>query len=91
MKKTIAIPDSDETARRKHAATEDTIEYPEVTGGQTSNKTGKHSSAEKLAASRPEFGTSPGAHPKPGAKGNPAADKQEVPSGNPRDKALRQD
>ena len=90
MKKTIAIPDSDQTARHKDAATEDTLENPEVTGGQTSNKSGKHSSAEKLAASRPEFGTSPGAHPKPGAHGNPAADEQEVPSKAPRDKALRQ-
>lgn len=41
----------------------------DIEGLQTSNKAGKHSSAEKLAASRPEFGASPGAKPVDGAFG----------------------
>ncbi len=67
------MPDSDETARAKHpdAAAED---IPDASSNiedlQTSNKSGKHSSAEKLAASRPEFGTSPGARPVDGAFGD---------------------
>jgi len=41
----------------------------DIEGLQTSNKAGKHSSAEKLAASRPEFGASSGAKPVDGAFG----------------------
>ena len=65
-------PDSDETARSKHPFTGDE-QMPDasadIEGLQTSNKAGKHSSAEKLAASRPEFGASPGAKPVDGAFG----------------------
>jgi len=67
------LPDSDETARGKHPyAGDEQIEdaSPDIEGLQTSNKTGKHSSAEKLAASRPEFGSSAGANPVDGAFGN---------------------
>ena len=67
------LPDSDETAREKHSyAGDEQIEEAseDIEGLQTSNKTGKHSSAEKLAASRPEFGSSAGAKPVDGAFGN---------------------
>lgn len=67
------LPDSDETARGKHAyAGEEQIEdaTQDIEGLQTSNKTGKHSSAEKLAASRPEFGSAAGANPVDGAFGD---------------------
>ncbi len=65
-------PGSDETARGKHAhAGEEEMPdaSPDIEGLQTSNKTGKHSSVEKLAASRPEFGSSAGANPVDGAFG----------------------
>ena len=54
------FPDSDESTRRKHPdAAEDNIPDADTSIGglQTSNKSGKRSSAEKLAASRLEFGT----------------------------------
>jgi hypothetical protein len=67
------LPDSDQTARHKHSY-EDGEPAPEEIGSneglQTSNKSGKHSSVEKLAAHRPEFGTAPGARPVPGAFGD---------------------
>jgi len=66
-------PDSDETARDKHpyAGYEQIEDASEnIEGLQTSNKTGKHSSVEKLAASRPEFGSSAGAKAVDGAFGN---------------------
>jgi len=66
------LPDSDESARKKHpdAAGENVPDADtSVAGPQTSNKSGKHSSAEKLAASRPEFGTGRGAEPVDGAFG----------------------
>ena len=67
------LPDSDESARRKHAEAEDE-DIPDasedIEGLQMSSKTGKHSSAEKLAASRPEFGTGAGAKPVDGAFGD---------------------
>lgn len=66
-------PDSDETARGTHRYEgEENIPdaSPDIEGLQTSNKTGKHSSVEKLAASRPEFGSSPGAHAVDGAFGD---------------------
>jgi hypothetical protein len=67
------LPESDETARGKHPVAgneqiEDTSQ--DIEGLQTSSKTGKHSAAEKLAASRPEFGSSAGAKPVDGAFGN---------------------
>jgi hypothetical protein len=66
------FPDSDQSARANHAdAAEDNMPDADasVAGLQTSNKSGKHSSAEKLAASRPEFGTARGAVPVDGAFG----------------------
>jgi hypothetical protein len=66
-------PDSDETARNKHQDSgQESVEdaSSDIDGLQTSNKSGKHSSAEKLAASRPEFGTGRGALPVPGAFGD---------------------
>jgi hypothetical protein len=89
--KTIAIPDSDQTARRD---IENDVSSEDVETGaetrQTSNKSGKRSAAKKLAASRPELGSSPGANPVPGAHGEPRAKEEETPSGAHRDKALRQ-
>jgi hypothetical protein len=67
------FPNSDETARGKHPyADEDAIPdaSDNVEGLQTSNKSGKHSSVEKLAASRPEFGAAAGAKPVDGAFGD---------------------
>jgi len=95
MRKTTAVPDSDESARNKHDYTErdttfdDSVQSDE--GRQTSQKTGKHSSVEKLAASRPEFGNSPGQNPVPGADGDPGKDHEKPPEGTNahRDKALR--
>lgn len=78
-----AVPDSDETARHRDAAADEmTDDSADITGRQTSNKTGKHSSAEKLAASRPEFGSSPGAKPVDGAFGD--ASPQEAGLRGPR-------
>ena len=67
-------PDSDETARSKHPesdAGDDVLPNvdEETSGLQISNKSGKHSSVEKLAASRPEFGSGRGAKPVDGAFG----------------------
>lgn len=67
------FPDSDESARPKHSnAAGDNVPDADnpVSGLQTSNKSGKHSTAEKLAASRPEFGTGRGAVPVDGAFGS---------------------
>jgi hypothetical protein len=66
------FPDSDESARKKHpdSGGEDfTDAEPVLPGLQISSKSGKHSTAEKLAASRPEFGAGRGAQPVPGAFG----------------------
>jgi len=92
MRKTTAVPDSDTTARKKHeddTAIDETLDNTD--GRQTSQKTGKHSSVEKMAASRPEFAESPGAHPVPGADGDPGKDHEPTPEGTNahRDKALR--
>src|SRR3954470_3857702 len=67
------LPDSDETARGKHPyAGDEQIEdaSTDIEGLQTSNKSGKHSSVEKLAASRPEFGEGRGAQQVSGAFGD---------------------
>ena len=64
-------------------------EQTDHTDRQTSNKSGKHSSVEKLTASRPEFGASPGAKPVPGAGGDTEDGEEHAPSGGHRDKALR--
>lgn len=66
-------PDSDQTARNRHPdAGDEMIEdaSTDIEGPQTSNKSGKHSSIEKLAASRPEFGAGRGAQPVAGAFGD---------------------
>src|SRR5437016_5427333 len=79
-KKTQRFPTSDETARKESedltAETSETL--PDDLDRQVSSKTGKRSSAQKLSASRPEFGTSPGAHPVAGAFGS---DQESIPSG----------
>jgi hypothetical protein len=66
-------PDSDETVRKQMDREEAGIQPDDLDtnleGRQISNKSGKHSSAQKLAASRPEFGPSPGANPVDGASG----------------------
>lgn len=67
-------PDSDETVREPLDREEtDVLDQEDLetntSGRQISNKSGKHSSAAKLAASRPEFGASPGANPVDGAFG----------------------
>lgn len=67
------FPDSDESARKKHpdAATANVPDADtSISNVQTSNKSGKHSTAEKLAASRPEFGTGRGGVPVDGAFGD---------------------
>jgi hypothetical protein len=84
MKKTNA-PDSDESARKRHPdAAADLMEDVDSapSGLQTSNKSGKHSSAEKLAASRPEFGTGRGAVPVDGAFGANVDETHEVTGRN---------
>ena len=70
--KTEGFPKSDKTARKQ---SEDLgAEISEPAGNsldrQISSKTGKRSSAQKLASSRPEFGSSPGANPVAGAFGS---------------------
>lgn len=93
-KKTVKTPDSDETAR-KDGADVDTADREDLAtaNGQTSNNSGKHSSVEKLTASRPESGVSRGAKPVPGAFGNPENDDQERTGRSEahRDRALQQD
>jgi len=90
-KKSNSIPDSDQSERGVHNQTDQTETDSQILdGGQTSNKTGKHSATEKLAASRPEFGSSPGNNPVDGAFGDTHKNGPEVHSEkNPRDKALR--
>jgi hypothetical protein len=67
------LPDSDETSRRRPP---DDGQDPadatdlEIEGLQTSQKSGKHSSVEKLAASRPEFEAGRDARAIPGAFGD---------------------
>jgi len=66
------LPNSDETARPKHPYAEEDIEdaSDHIEGLETSNKSGKHSSVEKLSASRPEFGVGSAGKPVPGAFGS---------------------
>lgn len=66
------IPDSDRSACNAHAPADDLDtegSTDETINAQTSNKTGKHSSVEKLSASRPEYGEGRGAVPVDGAFG----------------------
>ena len=88
--KSNKIPDSD-VAERGPVDVSDT--NPEDAGitevRQTSLKTGKHSSVEKQAASRPELGTAPGFHPKDGAFGDATPDKdRDRPAGTPGSEGL---
>jgi hypothetical protein len=65
-------PKSDQSVRKSHPAPGDmdSGESSDRTlNAQTSTKTGKHSSAEKLSASRPNFGEGRGAQPVDGAFG----------------------
>ena len=66
-------PDSDESVRSNHPDSGDENDSDTETSSlnlQTSNKSGKHSTAEKLAASRPEFGAGRGAQPVAGGFGD---------------------
>lgn len=90
-KKTIGMPPSDETARTNIDERDMESRPDEATdeGREISSKSGKHSSAEKLAASRPNVGPKPGGSPVSGAHGEPGKDKEQTPSGAQRDKALK--
>jgi hypothetical protein len=82
-KKSIKIPDSDQSPRRQtdESSTERASrELP----GDSSNKSGKHSSVQKLAASRPEFGTGAGAKHVDGAFGK--QEDQRAPQRVPRNR-----
>lgn len=66
-------PDSDQSARKSNASMSDEMvadAVVESTDLQTSHKTGKHSTVEKLAASRPNTGPGRGAQPVAGAFGD---------------------
>jgi len=81
MDRKTNYPDSDESARKQHPdAAADPIPDADtsVSDLQTSNKSGKHSSAEKLAASRPEFGEGRGAKPVDGAFGKDLPGEHQV-------------
>jgi hypothetical protein len=77
MEKKTNFPDSDESARRTNPPQDDEMDTnPDdaVDGLQVSGKSGKHSTTEKLAASRPNFGTGRGAEPVDGAFGKDDAE-----------------
>lgn len=76
--KVMKTPDSDVTARKPDTDEQDDLTPGVIHGPQTSNKSGKHSSVEKLAASRPELATGTGAKHKAGAFGKPEL-KSETP------------
>src|SRR5438552_8426174 len=81
MDRKMNYPDSDQSARKSHPAKgdEETAERTgETVNAQTSQKSGKHSSAEKLAASRPEFGEGRGAQPVDGAFGSDEEGEHQV-------------
>jgi len=88
--KSTKIPDSDVADRgRVDVGNTNPEEAGNTEGRQTSLKTGKHSSVEKKAASRPELRTAPGAHPKDGAFGDPTPDKhRDRPAGTPGSEGL---
>jgi len=80
------LSSSDETARGKHPYSDDDATpgaSDSIDGLQTSNKSGKHSSVEKLAASRPEFGAAAGAKPVDGAFGDDGGYSVPNPQENP--------
>jgi hypothetical protein len=81
MDRKTNYPDSDQSARKSHADTRDqeTAESTDETlNVQTSNKSGKHSSAEKLSASRPELGEGRGAQPVDGGFGRDEEGEHQV-------------
>lgn len=85
MDRETNYPDSDESARKNHpdAASEAMADaHTNVPDLQTSNKSGKHSTVEKLSASRPEFGTGRGAEPVDGAFGHDEPGEHEVTGRN---------
>jgi hypothetical protein len=88
--KNSKIPDSDVTARKQSVGAEESgNDTEQINDLQISNKTGKHSAVEKLAASRPEFAESPGARPKDGAFGDSTPKKdRERPGGTPGSQGL---
>ena len=88
--KSIKIPDSDVADRgRVDVGNTNPEEAGNTDGRQTSLKTGKHSSVEKQAASRPELRTAPGAHPKDGAFGDASPEKdRDRPAGTPGSQGL---
>jgi hypothetical protein len=88
--KNTKIPDSDVTARKRSSAADDPgPDANPIDDLQTSNKSGKHSSVKKLAASRPEFAEAPGAHPKAGAFGDGTPNKgRDRPAGTPGSEGL---
>ena len=77
------LPDSDQSARQKHPREQEEENWKEVTDvvktTQTSHKTGKTSTAEKLAASRPEFGEGRGARHVDGASGPEEEEREDLP------------
>jgi hypothetical protein len=73
-------PDSDLTARKRQGVRDLEKSEEGAATPETSNKTGKHSSVEKLAASRPEFAAAPGAKAKPGSFGDGRAKKGREPA-----------
>jgi hypothetical protein len=81
MDRKMNYPDSDQSARKHHSAKadEETAESTDETlNVQTSHKSGKHSSAEKLSASRPEFGEGRGSQPVDGAFGSDEEGEHQV-------------
>jgi hypothetical protein len=70
--KVTTNPNADHSARGQHEDLSE--EMSEMTGDlatrDSSNKSGKKSSAKKLGASRPDFGPSAKAKPVPGAHGD---------------------
>ena len=81
--KKTALPDSDQSARQKNAREQEEENWNEVTDvvktTQTSHKSGKHSTAEKLAASQPEFGEGRSAKPADGASGSEEEEREDLP------------
>lgn len=77
------LPDSDQSARGKHAREQEEENLSEVTDvvtpRETSHKSGKHSAAEKLAASRPEFSPGRGAQQVDGAFGEEKEKRDDLP------------
>jgi hypothetical protein len=85
MDRKTNYPDSDQSARKKHPDSGDenvSDADTSVSDLQTSNKSGKHSSAEKLAASRPEFGAGRGAQPVSGAFGSDEEGEHQITGRN---------